>query len=110
MRSVRQADTLKQRKEMTEAERRDQIENLNNIIRAIKNCRKPVIAAVEGGAAGAGLSIAMACDMIVAGQTARFTLAYVKAGLVPDGAATYSLERHIGLLSALLAETKAVRG
>lgn len=84
-------NSLKQRRDMTEDARRDQIENLNNIIRALKSCPKPVIAAVEGGAAGAGLSIAMACDMIVAGQSAKFTLAYVKAGLVPDGGATYSL-------------------
>ena len=84
-------NSLKQRRDMTEDARRDQIENLNNIIRALKSCPKPVIAAVEGGAAGAGLSIAMACDMIVAGQSTKFTLAYVKAGLVPDGGATYSL-------------------
>lgn len=84
-------NSLKQRRDMTEAARRDQIENLSNIIRALKSCPKPVIAAVEGGAAGAGLSIAMGCDMIVAGKSAKFTLAYVKAGLVPDGGATYSL-------------------
>ena len=84
-------NSLKERRDMTEAARRDQIENLNNIICSLKSCPKPVIAAVEGGAAGAGLSIAMACDMIVAGQSAKFTLAYVKAGLVPDGGATYSL-------------------
>lgn len=84
-------NSLQQRREMTEQARRDQIENLNAIIRAIKSCRKPVIAAVQGGAAGAGLSIAMACDMIVAGEGAKFTLAYVKAGLVPDGGATFAL-------------------
>lgn len=84
-------NSLKERREMTEDARRAQIEKLNTIIRAVKACPKPVIAAVEGGAAGAGLSIAMACDMIVAGESAKFTLAYVKAGLVPDGGATYTL-------------------
>ncbi|SHJ30638.1 Enoyl-CoA hydratase [Shimia gijangensis] len=84
-------NSLKQRRDMSEEARRAQIERLNDIIRALKSCPKPVIAAVEGGAAGAGLSIAMACDMIVAGDSAKFTLAYVKAGLVPDGGATYTL-------------------
>lgn len=82
---------LKQRREMGFEERQEQIEKLSDMIRAVRECRKPVIAAVEGGAAGAGLSLAMACDMIVAGQGAQFTLAYVKAGLVPDGGATYAL-------------------
>ncbi len=55
----------------------------------------PVIAAVEGGAAGAGLSIALACDLIVATEGAKFIAAYVKAGLVPDGGLTSSLSRLI---------------
>ena len=84
-------NTLRLRREMSEPERQAQIEKLSDIIRAIKACPKPVIAAVEGGAAGAGLSIAMACDIVVAAESARFTLAYVRAGLVPDGGATYSL-------------------
>lgn len=84
---------LKARRDMSEPERRANIEKLHDVIRAIRGCRKPVIAAVEGGAAGAGVSLAMACDMIVAGVGARFTLAYVKAGLVPDGGATWSLSR-----------------
>lgn len=82
---------LKERREMPLEERRDQIEILNSIMRGLRNCPKPVIAAVEGGAAGAGLSLAMAADMIVAAIGASFTLAYVKAGLVPDGGATYAL-------------------
>ena len=84
-------NTLRERRDLSEDERRAQIDKLNAVIRAIRSCRKPVIAAVEGGAAGAGLSIAMACDMIVASDVAKFTLAYVRAGLVPDGAATYAL-------------------
>ncbi|TNJ44428.1 oxepin-CoA hydrolase, alternative type [Phaeobacter sp. B1627] len=84
---------LKARRAMSLEERKANIEKLHDVIRAIRNCPKPVIAAVEGGAAGAGLSIAMACDLIVAGADAKFTLAYVKAGLVPDGGATWTLSR-----------------
>ncbi|KIC14557.1 MULTISPECIES: oxepin-CoA hydrolase, alternative type [unclassified Leisingera] len=82
---------LKERRAMSFEERQVQIGKLNALIRAVRNCPKPVIAAVEGGAAGAGLSLAMAADMIVAEDGAKFTLAYVKAGLVPDGGATYAL-------------------
>lgn len=61
------------------------------MILAIRACPTPVIAAVEGGAAGLGVSLALACDMIVAGASAKFTAAYVKIGLTPDGGATYFL-------------------
>lgn len=84
-------NALKKRRELSVAERRDKVEGLHGIIRAIRTCPKPVIAAVEGGAAGAGLSLAMACDLIVAGESAKFTLAYVKAGLTPDGGASHAL-------------------
>ncbi|OIQ32754.1 MAG: enoyl-CoA hydratase [Alphaproteobacteria bacterium MedPE-SWcel] len=84
---------LQARREMSLEERKANIEKLHDVIRAIRGCPKPVIAAVEGGAAGAGLSISMACDLIVAGSSATFTLAYVKAGLVPDGGATWALSR-----------------
>lgn len=58
---------------------------------ALRTCPKPVIAAVEGGAAGLGLSLALSCDMVVASEGALFTAAYVKIGLTPDGGATYFL-------------------
>ena len=76
-------------------ERRAKIEDLNSVIRAIRTSPVPIIAAVEGGAAGAGLSIALACDLITAGKGAKFTAAYVKAGLVPDGALTSALARSL---------------
>lgn len=82
---------LKDRRNMTLEERKAAIGNLHALIQAIRTCPKPVISAIEGGAAGAGLSIALACDMVVSAQGATFTLAYVKAGLVPDGGATHAL-------------------
>lgn len=81
------------RQQMAEDDRRAQIDKLHDRVRAIRACPVPVIAAVEGGAAGAGLSIALACDLIVAAEDAKFTAAYVKAGLVPDGGLTASLAR-----------------
>lgn len=61
------------------------------MILAIRNCPTPVIAAIEGGAAGVGISIALACDMIAATESAKFTAGYVKIGLTPDGGATHFL-------------------
>ena len=67
----------------------DSIDNLHRMTRAITGCTKPVIAAVEGYAAGAGMSLALACDMITAGTSARFVMAYVKVGLSPDGGGSW---------------------
>ena len=86
-------NTLIERRKLTEPERRDKIDGLHGVIRAIRACPVPVIAAVEGGAAGAGVSLAMACDLIVASAGAKFTAAYVKAGLVPDGGLTAAFAR-----------------
>jgi 2-(1,2-epoxy-1,2-dihydrophenyl)acetyl-CoA isomerase len=61
----------------------------------------PVIAAVQGAAAGAGMSLACAADIVVAADTAKFTMAYTRAGLVPDGSSTYFLPRIVGLRRAL---------
>ena len=69
------------------------IDGLHDVIRAMRACAVPIIAAVEGGAAGAGLSFALACDIIVAAKGAKFVAAYVKAGLVPDGGLTAHLSR-----------------
>lgn len=77
--------------EMTHSRRRAAVEDLQSLIRAILDCPRPVIAAVEGGAAGAGFSLALACDLVVAARDARFTASYVNAGLIPDGGLTGSL-------------------
>lgn len=83
------------RRSQAPAQRRELLEGLHNLIRALRDCPKPVIAAVEGAAAGAGLSLAMACDMLVAARNAVFSVAYVKVGLSPDGGATAFLAEHL---------------
>ncbi len=67
------------------------IEGLHSWIEAIRTFPKPVIAAVEGAAAGAGFSLALACDLIVAADDAVFVMAYSSVALSPDGGATWSL-------------------
>lgn len=69
------------------------IEGLHNWIEAIRTFPKPVIAAVEGPAAGAGFSLALACDMIVAAHNSLFVMAYSNIALSPDGGGTWSLSR-----------------
>ncbi|AKJ29804.1 enoyl-CoA hydratase [Caldimonas brevitalea] len=67
------------------------LDRFHRWIEAIRTFPKPVIAAVEGAAAGGGFSLAMACDMVVASRDARFSLAYHRIGLSPDGGATWQL-------------------
>jgi len=71
----------------------ESIEALHNWIDAIRAFPKPVIAAVEGAAAGAGFSLALACDFIVAADNAVFVMAYSNIALSPDGGASWSLTR-----------------
>lgn len=61
----------------------------------------PVVAAVQGAAAGAGLSLACACDLVVAGESTRFRTAYLAIGLTPDGGLSYTLPRLVGPRRAL---------
>jgi enoyl-CoA hydratase/carnithine racemase len=79
---------LRERAAMEEAERRAGVARLHDMIRAMRACPKPILAAVEGGAAGAGAALALACDLIVAARDAYFSVAYVKIGLTPDGGST----------------------
>ena len=71
------------------------------LIRALWELEKPVIAAVNGVAAGAGMGIACACDFRIVAQTASFTTAFVKIGLVPDSGLSFTLPRIVGYAKAL---------
>lgn len=75
-------------------------EHFNPIIKKIRNIPKPVVAAVNGVAAGAGANIALACDIVVATASASFIQAFSKIGLIPDSGGTYTLPRLIGLQRA----------
>jgi 2-(1,2-epoxy-1,2-dihydrophenyl)acetyl-CoA isomerase len=68
----------------------------NPLVRLIRNLEKPVICAVNGVAAGAGANIALACDIVLAGRSAKFIQAFAKIGLVPDSGGTFFLPRLIG--------------
>lgn len=72
----------------------------NPHIRRIAGMPKPVICAVNGVAAGAGASLALACDLVVAARSSKFIQAFIKVGLLPDSGATYFLPRQIGVARA----------
>ena len=72
----------------------------NPIVELIRALDKPVVAAVNGVAAGAGANLALACDIVVARESASFIQAFSKIGLIPDSAGTYFLPRLVGLQRA----------
>jgi len=72
----------------------------NPMVRGIRQLEKPVVCAVNGVAAGAGASLALACDFVIAASSASFIQAFSKIGLVPDSGATYFLPRLVGLARA----------
>jgi len=76
-------------------------EYFNPLVRRLQALPLPVIAAVNGIAAGAGANLAMACDLIVAARSASFVQAFVKIGLVPDSGGTWLLPRRVGEARAL---------
>ena len=76
-------------------------QSFNPLLMAIKNCPVPIIAAVRGAAAGIGASLALACDMIVAGESAYFLQAFRRVGLVADGGAALLLAHTVGRVRAM---------
>ncbi len=76
-------------------------EHYNATIMRIRNMEKPVIAAVNGVAAGAGANIALACDIVVANNSATFIQAFSKIGLIPDSGGTWLLPRLVGMQRAM---------
>lgn len=88
----------------------DSIDSFHGWIEAIRDCPKPVIAAVDGAAAGAGFSLALACDFIVAGSSAQFSMAYAKVALTPDGGGSWFLAQSLPrqLATEILIEGKSV--
>jgi enoyl-CoA hydratase/carnithine racemase len=88
----------------------DNIDMLGELIGALRSCSKLVIAAVEGAAAGAGFSLALACDLLVAADNAKFVMAYVNVGLTPDGGGSWFLSRALprALAMEILVEGKAI--
>lgn len=73
---------------------------VTRLVRALAGLPKPAIAAVNGAAVGAGWSLALACDLVIAAESAFFSMAFVRVGLVPDFGATFFLPRLAGLLAA----------
>ena len=72
----------------------------NPIVRRIRELKKPVIAAVNGVAAGAGANIAFACDLAIAAESANFIQSFINIGLIPDSGGTFTLPRLVGMQRA----------
>lgn len=85
------------------------IDPLHAALRRLEGLEQPSVACLHGAVAGAGFSLALACDLAVAAENAKFTLAYARIGATPDGSGTYHLPRALGMKKAkelaLLADT-----
>lgn len=84
----------------TEAAALELMRTFHRLIEAIWNCRLPVIAAVSGVAYGGGFNLALACDLVVCSEDARFCQVFLRRGLVPDVGGAYLLPRLVGVLRA----------
>jgi len=99
-------DVKKMAQELAETGRsdlflRDLALHLHSFVAEIARMPKPVLAAVNGIAAGAGFSMTLACDMSIAAEGARFVMAYTNIGLVPDGSSTFFLSHLVGPKKAM---------
>ncbi|UUZ62683.1 enoyl-CoA hydratase-related protein [Polaromonas sp. P1-6] len=79
---------------------RDLLKLAHRMVRNLTNIEKPVVAGVRGAVAGIGWSMALACDAVIASETAKFTQVFRHVGLVPDGGAVYFLTQHLGVQRA----------
>lgn len=86
--------------EFTPASGRQLLKLAHRMVRNLANIEKPVVAGVRGAVAGIGWSMALACDAVIASQTARFTQVFRHVGVVPDGGAIYFLTQHLGIQRA----------
>lgn len=84
-------------------EQSQSIERFHGFVEALRAFPKPVIACVEGYAAGGGFSLALACDLIVAAEDAKFVMSYGRVGLSPDGGGSWHLAQHLPRAVALRA-------
>jgi 2-(1,2-epoxy-1,2-dihydrophenyl)acetyl-CoA isomerase len=75
----------------------DMLVDFHGAIYKMNSIPKPFVAGVRGAAGGAGLSLMSAFDLVVSGESAKYTMAYTRAGLTPDGTSSYFVARHIGL-------------
>lgn len=72
------------------------VERYNPLVSFLRSTRLPIVAAVNGIAAGAGASVALACDIVVAARSAKFVLSFARIGLIPDAGGTWTLPRLLG--------------
>ncbi len=93
---LREMQKIAEREGKVEAFFDEPLQLLNECILLIRQVPLPFIAAVNGAASGGGCNLALACDLVIAGETARFNQAFIKIGLVPDCGGTFILPRLIG--------------
>lgn len=86
--------------EFTPASGKQLLARAHRMIRNLANIEKPVVAGVRGAVAGIGWSMALACDAVIASETAKFTQVFRHVGVAPDGGAVYFLTQHLGVQRA----------